>query len=89
MVVGDHGMGSGSGGTNSDESMAHRALQHTAAISKGQRLNPNSMAYGDDGVLTYPGIKVEDVIHIYEMMGQEMNPDKQYAATDNTVILRR
>lgn len=82
-------MGSGSGGTNADETVAHRALQHGAAISRGTKLNPNSQALGDDGVLTYPGIKVEDIITYYSKFGQDMNPEKQYAATDNTVYLRR
>lgn len=89
MIVGDHGMGSGSGGTNADETVAHRTLQHGAAISRGQKLNPNSQDLGDDGVLTYPGITVADVVNYYSQFGQEMNPDKQYAATDNTVYLRR
>lgn len=89
MVVGNHGMGSGSGGTNADETLAHRALQHGVAARQGVHLNPNSMCLGDDGILSYPGITVEDVIKFYEQAGQEMNPEKQYAATDNTVFLRR
>lgn len=86
---GRHGMGSGSGGTNCDETLAHRALQYEAAISAGKRLNPNSQCLGDDGVLTYPGITVEDVVKAYTSHGLEMNPDKQYAATQDCTYLRR
>lgn len=87
--VGQHGMGSGSGGTNDDETMAHRALQYEAAILNQARLNPNSQCLGDDGVLTYPGITVEDVVQAYSMHGQEMNESKQYASTQDCVYLRR
>lgn len=86
---GDHGMGSGSGGTNVDETLAHRSLQYEAAILHGARLNPNSQCLGDDGVLTYPGITVEDVVESYQSHGLEMNSDKQYASTHDCVYLRR
>lgn len=86
---GQHGMGSGSGGTNADETMVHRALQYEAAISSKSRLNPNSQCLGDDGVLTYPGITVEDVVRSYSAHGQEMNVDKQYASKQDCVYLRR
>nr|UAW00919.1 MAG: RNA-dependent RNA polymerase [Porcine picobirnavirus] len=86
---GKHGMGSGSGGTNADETLAHRCLQHEAAISSGQVLNPNSQCLGDDGVLTYPGISVEDVMSAYTSHGLEMNEEKQYASTHDCVYLRR
>nr|UAW00650.1 MAG: RNA-dependent RNA polymerase [Porcine picobirnavirus] len=84
-----HGMGSGSGGTNADETLTHRALQHEAAISAGVSLNPNSQCLGDDGVLTYPGITVEDVVQVYSSHGQEMNVDKQYASKHDCTYLRR
>lgn len=87
--VGKHGMGSGSGGTNADETLAHRALQYEAAQSVGQKLNPNSQCLGDDGVLTYPGIKVEDVIRSYTAHGQEMNETKQYVSKHDCIYLRR
>nr|UDL14512.1 MAG: putative RNA-dependent RNA polymerase [Picobirnavirus sp.] len=86
---GRHGMGSGSGGTNADETLAHRCLQHEAAISSGQVLNPNSQCLGDDGVLTYPGITVKDVMQAYTSHGLEMNEEKQYASTHDCVYLRR
>nr|AVX53299.1 RNA-dependent RNA polymerase [Marmot picobirnavirus] len=89
MFTGKHGMGSGSGGTNFDECLAHKALQFEAALSKNQTLNPHSMAYGDDGILTYPGIAVEDVIRTYESHGQVMNPEKQYVSKHDCVVLRR
>lgn len=89
LRVGRHGMGSGSGGTNYDETVVHRALQYEAALSRGQRLNPNSQCLGDDGVLTYPGITVEDVVQSYSRHGQEMNPDKQYVSKHDCVYLRR
>jgi hypothetical protein len=87
--VGTHGMGSGSGGTNADETIVHRALQYEAAISRSQRLNPNSQCLGDDGVLTYPGITVEDVVASYTAHGLEMNEDKQYASKHDCTYLRR
>nr|UVJ88886.1 putative RNA-dependent RNA polymerase [Picobirnavirus sp.] len=87
--VGKHGMGSGSGGTNADETLAHRALQYEAAMKAKSRLNPNSQCLGDDGILTYPGIAVEDVVRSYTSHGLEMNPDKQYASKQDCVYLRR
>ena len=89
MVIGSHGMGSGSGGTNFDECMAHKALQYEAAIRNGRQLNPHSMAYGDDGILTYPGIAVDNVIDTYQRHGQEMNLEKQYVSKHDCVVLRR
>lgn len=89
QFVGWHGMASGSGGTNVDETLAHRCLQHEAAILKGEVLNPNSMCLGDDGILTYPGIHVEDVVAAYQSHGQECNKAKQYASTQDCVFLRR
>lgn len=86
---GKHGMGSGSGGTNCDETLAHRALQYEAAQMAGAKLNPNSQCLGDDGVLTYPGITVEDVVKAYTSHGLEMNKDKQYASTQDCTYLRR
>nr|ATY68936.1 RNA-dependent RNA polymerase [Bovine picobirnavirus] len=87
--VGKHGMGSGSGGTNFDETLTHRAMQYEAAIEHGKMLNPNSQCLGDDGVLTYPGITVEDVMQSYTKHGQEMNESKQYASKHTCVYLRR
>jgi hypothetical protein len=84
-----HGMGSGSGGTNADETLAHRALQYEAAQHAGTRLNPNSQCLGDDGILTYPGITVEDVVRSYTAHGLEMNVSKQYASKQDCVYLRR
>lgn len=86
---GKHGMASGSGGTNADETLAHMALQHEAAILNSSQLNPHSMCLGDDGVLTYPGITVDDVVAAYESHGQECNKLKQYASTQDCVYLRR
>lgn len=80
IIKGPHGMGSGSGGTNFDETLTHRAMQYEAAIMHNARLNPNSQCLGDDGVLTYPSITVEDVIDSYSSHGQEMNKDKQYVS---------
>lgn len=87
--TGRHGMASGSGGTNADETLAHRALQYEAAQAAGQRLNPYSQCLGDDGILTYPGITVDDVIRSYTAHGLEMNESKQYASTQDCVYLRR
>lgn len=87
--VGWHGMGSGSGGTNADETLTHRCLQHEVAHIHGCNLNPHSMCLGDDGILTYPGITVDDVVEAYQSHGQECNKDKQYASTQDCVFLRR
>lgn len=87
--TGLHGMGSGSGGTNADETLAHRALQYEAAIMCNQKLNPNSMCLGDDGILTFPGITVKDVTEAYSKHGQEMNESKQYASAQDCTYLRR
>lgn len=89
LVTGTHGMGSGSGGTNADETVLHRMLQHEAAMRKGQRLNLNSMCLGDDGMITYPGIQVEDVVETYASHGLDMNPSKQSASTSELIYLRR
>jgi len=86
---GKHGMGSGSGGTNADETLAHRALQYEAALNKSTKLNPNSQCLGDDGVLTYPGITVEDVVRSYTAHGLEMNESKQYVSKQDCIYLRR
>lgn len=87
--TGRHGMASGSGGTNADETLAHRALQYECAILSGARLNPNSQCLGDDGILTYPGITVEDVIRNYSSHGLTMNESKQYVSKQDCVYLRR
>lgn len=87
--TGYHGMGSGSGGTNFDETLVHRALQYEAAQSQGQKLNPYSQCLGDDGILSYPGITAEDVTRVYSSHGQEMNIDKQYASEQDCTYLRR
>jgi hypothetical protein len=89
VMRGPHGMASGSGGTNFDETLTHRALQYEAAQAAHAKLNPNSQCLGDDGMLSYPGIAVEDVTRVYSQHGQEMNPDKQYASAQDCVYLRR
>lgn len=86
---GKHGMASGSGGTNADETLVHRTLQHEAALTAGRQLNPHSMCLGDDGVLTYPDIDVQHVVDTYSRHGQEMNIDKQYVSKDTVIYLRR
>lgn len=87
--TGDHGMASGSGGTNADETLVHRVLQHEAALKHGSELNPHSQCLGDDGVLTYPGISVDDVVQTYCSHGLEMNEDKQYVSKHDCTYLRR
>lgn len=87
--TGDHGMASGSGGTNTDECAEHRALQHETALLAGSRLNLYSQAYGDDGVISYPGITLDHVIKSYTSHGHEMNDTKQYVSETATTFLRR
>ena len=86
---GPHGMGSGSGGTNADETLVHRALQYECAKAHHRMLNPNSQCLGDDGIISYPGITVEDVVRSYTRHGLEMNQDKQYASKQDCTYLRR
>lgn len=87
--VGSHGMASGSGGTNFDETLSHRALQYEAAQSVGARLNPNSQCLGDDGVLTYPNCSVDEIVKVYSKHGLVMNESKQESAVDYCTYLRR
>ena len=89
MYQGEHGMGSGSGGTNFDECCAHSIMQHEVAILNGATLNPYSNAYGDDGYLSYKGADVDNVISAYTSHGQEMNPSKQSVDKHSAVYLRR
>ena len=89
LYVGAHGMGSGSGGTNADETLVHRALQYEAAQSVSQKLNPYSQCLGDDGILTFPGASVDNVTRSYTKHGLEMNESKQYASEQDCTYLRR
>jgi hypothetical protein len=89
LCQGAHGMGSGSGGTNADETLAHTALQFEAALRSNSTLNPNSMCLGDDGILSYPGITSDDVMQSYMRHGLEMNASKQYESKHDCVYLRR
>lgn len=86
---GRHGMASGSGGTNVDETLSHRALQYESALKQGAKLNPYSQCLGDDGILTYPGISVDKVVETYCSHGLSMNTDKQYADKQTCIYLRR
>lgn len=87
--TGEHGMGSGSGGTNADETLSHTALQFEAAQHSNQLLNPYSQCLGDDGVLSYPGINAENVMRSYSAHGLDMNLEKQEESTQDCVYLRR
>lgn len=88
-ILGPHGMGSGSGGTNFDETLAHRSLQYEVATGNGAHLNVASQCLGDDGILSYPNIKIDDVVDWYTSHGLDMNKDKQYASTNDCTYLRR
>lgn len=87
--VGEHGMASGSGGTNADETLSHRCLQYEAAITAHAELNPHSMCLGDDGILSYPGADVDHICEVYTSHGQEMNKTKQSVSANECVYLRR
>lgn len=89
VITGPHGMGSGSGGTNFDETLVHRVLQYECAIVNRAMLNPYSQCLGDDGILSYPGITVEDVVASYTKHGLAMNESKQYASAEDCTFLRR
>lgn len=89
IYTGKHGMGSGSGGTNADETLFHRGLQHEAAINNHVELNPYSMCLGDDGCVSYPGAEVDNLLPHYTSHGHEMNESKQMESKRETVYLRR
>lgn len=89
VKTGLHGMASGSGGTNFDETLAHRALQYEAAMEHQAELNRYSQCLGDDGVLTFPGANIDDIVFAYQRHGLEMNETKQYSSTEDCVYLRR
>lgn len=89
VYYGPHGMGSGSGGTNLDEVLAHTCLQFHAAHAAGQRLNDHSMAYGDDGILTFPGITGEFIESVYSKFGQVANKSKFHISKTDAIVLRR
>lgn len=89
ILGGHHGMASGSGGTNFDESLAHRALQFESAQGAKQLLNSHSMCLGDDGVITYPHVDVAQVIDSYTQHGLEMQPSKQHVDEITAIYLRR
>lgn len=89
VYKGPHGMGSGSGGTNFDECIAHKALQFHAANSAHQLLNPHSMAYGDDGILTFPGISPDFIEKTYKKFGQDVNQSKFHVSRETAIVMRR
>jgi hypothetical protein len=89
LRFGSHGMASGSGGTNADETLSHKCLQLEAAITSGAKLNPHSMCLGDDGLLSYPGIDLDHVLDVYTSKGLEMNESKQSVSKDECTYLRR
>lgn len=88
-IFGEHGMGSGSTGTNPDENLAHKSLQYEAAEEAGQELNPHSLALGDDGILTFKGITADAVIKTYTKHGLVMNESKQYVSANSAKYLQR
>lgn len=89
MWYGEHGMPSGSGGTNADETLSHRCLQLEAAITSHAELNRHSMCLGDDGLLSYPGIDLDHVLDTYTSHGMEMNESKQFVSKTEAEYLRR
>lgn len=89
LAIGPHGMASGSGGTNCDESLAHSVLQHEAALDNHVMLNPFSTCLGDDGILSFPGLTVKKVLDSYTRHGLDMNEDKQFVSRDEAIYLRR
>lgn len=88
-IFGSHGMGSGATGTNPDENLAHKSLQFEAAQSKDKELNPFSQCLGDDGILSFNGIDIQDVIDSYTKHGLNMNESKQYVSRQSAKYLQR
>jgi hypothetical protein len=89
IYEGEHGMPSGFGGTNAVETLAHDCLQEESAMLHNQKLNPNSMSLGDDGLLSYPGCTAEEVTNDYVKHGLDMNVDKQSESPYECDYLRR
>jgi len=89
IYEGEHGMPSGFGGTNAVETLSHDCLQEESAMLHKQKLNPNSMSLGDDGVLSYPGCNAKEIAGDYRKHGQEMNDSKQSESPDECDYLRR
>lgn len=89
VFLGDHGMASGSGGTNVDETLAHMCLQHESALLDSTELNPYSQCLGDDGILSYHKIDVDKLIKHYTSHGLVMEPSKQDVSRDSAIFLRR
>lgn len=90
LIYGPHGMGSGSGGTNADETLAHTCLQFESYYNRSVgRDNFYHTCLGDDGVISYPGITVEGVTEDYTQHGQVMEKTKQYVSTHTTTYLRK
>lgn len=89
VFKGIHGMASGSTGTLTDESFAHRMMQYEAALKFGKGLNLNSQCEGDDGCISYPGVTVDHVLDTYCSHGLEMNETKQHVSYQDAVYLRR
>lgn len=92
MFTGAHGMGSGSGGTNADETLVHKALQYEVALDADSTLCPFSQDLGDDGYLALDHgkrLSVDRVARAYCRHGQEMNKAKQYVSDRAVIYLRR
>lgn len=89
VMTGPHGMASGSGGTNADETLAHLTLQFAVAQELRRPLNPHSQCLGDDGILSIPRVTAEDVVRSYAAYGMDMNVGKQRVSTTDCIYLRR
>jgi len=91
VVTGTHGLASGSGWTNFNESVFSQAVHYLIARKVDVTLEKNQLL-GDDGVMSLPIIDdmlPEIIAEVGAVMGQEFNPDKQKISNTNIIYLQR
>lgn len=91
IVTGVHGLASGSGWTNFNESVFAQAVRFAIAQYLGVDLK-GDQGLGDDGAFSLKGTgkNVSDVItELAALFGQEANPDKQRISNTSIIYLQR
>lgn len=83
MVIGSHGLASGSGGTSQINSVVNAKMQLSSRYTSSR----NSLFLGDDGVTRC--IDVDGHLEFIEQIGYDANIDKQLVATDIAHFLQR
>ena len=90
MLVGAHGMPSGTGWTSGGDSIHHKKGQELQADLYGTVLNPWCQVQGDDGLLNF-AIDVDDELmsEHWKQLGQTENPEKRFSSYSECFYLRR